>query len=100
METLLNILTAVLGILLYTVFNAHNKLHRDTWSTSRFISDNALQWVWSVLMVTLIALSLGLEPTIAEAIKQLTGIDVQSSRAAFFTLGIGLSVTFREGLKK
>lgn len=105
MALFINIFIALLGILLYTFYNAKNFMAKPDWSWQKFMSDNLGQTVWSALISVLIIVILWLVPESAEAIKSLTGLDltVQEdgtiNRVAYLTMGFLLSVTIRTGGK-
>lgn len=105
MEVLLNILVAMLGIALYTIFTAKNFVAKQDWDWQKFVMDNAKQVIWSILAALAIITTLAAVPGSADAIKTITGLDLpvqddgSINRVAYLTLGFLLSVFIRTGGK-
>lgn len=99
MEPLLNFLLALIGIATFSVYHAKDFISTQEWSTAKFIYDNAMQWLWSVVMAFLAVVLIAIVPDGGEAFKALTGLDLSNSPMAFFTLGVTLSATIRPSTK-
>lgn len=103
---LFNILLAISGILFYTFLSAKNYILDKRWSWPLFVSDNLPQTLWSLLLAILIAVVVWAAPEAKDAIKTITGIDINFTsddgsvnRIAFLTLGFVLSTLIRTGGK-
>ena len=86
---------AFLGVLLYNLikFIPYLKTTKIStkvfwgavWLTSKFI------WLWTLLMIVVLALILYFLPEASEAIKTMTALDLSNNLVSFFTLGWALS---------
>ncbi len=96
-EILFNILLGLLGIIFLTIFNAKDYImNKDkTFVFSTHFKQNKWRWIWSFLMVVIVAILIGTEPKTAEGIKTFTGLDISGERASFFTLGLALTAMIK-----
>jgi hypothetical protein len=90
METLLLILEHLLlsltGLLIYSLIAVKDYL--KTFSFSKFWLENKIFWIWAFTLQFLFALLVGLIPESAEAIKTLSGIDLNESMAFLSSGGV------------
>ena len=91
-------LLAFLVIILFGVFKAKDKINNG-FQLNIFINDNKQYWIWCLVAVFVILLIITIEPTSGTAIKSITGLDVNETRASFLTLGWGLSVAVNKTIK-
>lgn len=98
METLLSILSnfglGFLGLAIFTTWSVRE--HLKSFSFKILFERNVPFWVWSMLMLLLCSILLGVSPEGATAIKTVTGLDVINEPAAFIFMGIGLARIARD----
>lgn len=98
MDTLLNIAIGLLGIIFLTVFNAKDYIFKKdlTFSWVTHGKENWSRWFWAFLMVSIIAVITRMEPETASGIKAFTGLDIEETRASFFSLGLALTAMIKK----
>ncbi len=112
METDVNIWACIglglLGIVFFTFFKSRKHFIEwnpfkprtvkvnDTWSFSVLLQENFGAWLWSFVMIVLVAVVVGYIPDVAEAISENLGLTVGTTSKSFFTLGIALSALVKK----
>ena len=103
MDFLIHIGIGLLGVLLYNVIAFRDYLNRKDLTTKVFwnsyLDSSKAIWIWSLLVLIVIGSIVGIEPTTADAIKTLTGWDIEKNNASFFTLALAVSA-FADAKKK
>lgn len=96
MDYQLALILGLLGILLYTVWMFRSHLYtpkvlatRQFWRN--YLDKSKFLWLWSVLMLILVVAIVTLSPDTAQAIADLTGLQIMENPASFFTFGLGIS---------
>lgn len=83
----LRIVFAIIGLAIYSLLKVRDKLAVFDWGI--FFKENKGFWFWAMSLQLIFAFLLTIEPTAAEAIKAMTGLDY-SQTMAFVTSGAGL----------
>ena len=86
----LKLLLATLAMTLYGVWMVRDKL--KVFNFSIFIKENKAFWVWTLVVIFIVLAILTIEPESGEALKTMTGLDVNNTKSAFLTLGWSLSL--------
>ncbi len=84
------LLLSVLAMVLYGVWKVRDKL--KVFSISIFWHENKAFWIWTFSVIVIILAILTIEPESGEALKTMTGLDVNNTKSAFLTLGWSLSL--------
>lgn len=87
MEILVNFSLGVLGISLYTIWKAKDYIFNKDFVLFTMVSENWKVWVWSMLIILILAVSIYIEPTIKNSIKEVLSIDLDTSPNGFFIFG-------------
>lgn len=92
MEALISILTdfglGALGVLLYAVMSVREHLGTQ-FSIGKLWKDNKSFWLWSVVMVFILAVIVQVSPESAQAIKSF-GIDLEQA-GGFIAVALGIA---------
>ena len=88
-DFVLKLLLGALTIFIYAVWKVRD--HISTFDINKFVGDNKAFWTWALLMLILLHFVVTIEPTAAEAIKNLMGLDISAARASYILLGFGLA---------
>lgn len=99
METALLIVMGILGIIFYNLAKAKEYIADNTFSLAIFIKDNIMKWIWSTLVILVVATTLLLEPKANEVIKLFTGLDLENTKAGWLLFGAGLCGFIRNAKK-
>lgn len=99
MEILLNVGLSILGILLFTLVLSQKHIKDGTFDWSKFVRDNMVQWVWSIVAATLLSIVLHFVPDFRDQLSGIVGIDVDDSKGGFVLLGFVLSSLIRPSTK-
>ena len=96
MDFTMKLALGILGILLYTVWMFRDHLRtpsilRTKQFWNEYFEQSKFSWLWSVLMLALVIAIVSISPETAQAIADLTGLQVVDNAAAFFTFGLGIS---------
>lgn len=100
MDIIINILIGVVGIIFFIAWNSRQHIKSNSFSLKVHFKQNWKRWSWSVVMLSLIAIIVGFEPKIADAIKTFTGLDITNERGAFFSTGLALAGLIKGVVKK
>lgn len=94
-EILIQLGVGLLGILIYNVFKFQKFLRskeiRNAVFWQSYWQEMKFNWLWCSVMLLLLSITLKILPDSIDAIKTFTGLDIGTSIASFFSLGIGLS---------
>ena len=91
-------LLAFLVIVLFAFFKVKDEIGNQ-FDLKIFIDDNKQYWAWTLSVVFVILLIVTIEPDGGTAIKSITGLDINETRASFLTLGWGLSLLVNKTIK-
>ena len=100
MELLINIGIGILGILLYVAFASRSKIFKPEYTIAGHFKENYRRWGWATSILVMIAVLLHVEPTLEDAIKTFTGLDLGTTHTAYFSLAIALSALVRGEVDK
>ncbi|MFN3753305.1 hypothetical protein [Flavobacterium sp.] len=90
---LTNIALALIAIIVLTLFKARASVFNGEFRFNIFWQENRNRWIWTMLMVSFIALVNAYAPDALTSITALVGIELTSSPGAFATLGVLLLTT-------
>lgn len=95
MEFLIKLLVGIGGILLYNLWAFRQYLKQpETLKTKAFWQaykiESKYMWIWSLVFLIVITALVSYSPDTADAINQLTGLDLTNNIPAFFTFGLGV----------
>ena len=83
----LRIMFAIIGLAIYSLIKVRDKI--AVFDPAIFFKENKGFWIWAMSLQLIFAFLLTIDPTAAEAIKSMTGLDY-SQTMAFVTSGAGL----------
>ncbi len=93
----LNILLAVIGLAIYSIWKVRE--HLKNFNFRIFFSANKAFWIWAISLQVIFAFLIAIAPEASEAIKTMTGIDY-SQTMAFVTSGAMLGSAANAAVKK
>jgi hypothetical protein len=96
MLILQNIGLGLLGIVFYNLFKSKDYIFAKEFSFSTFLNENFKAWIWSILVIISIVVTITIEPTTKDFLKTFTGLDLTASPAGFFFFGAGLNVLLKK----
>lgn len=88
LEVFKNLGLGFLGILVFTAFNARQ--HLSVFSFKILLKENIPYWLWSLTMLLLFSIIIGVSPDSADALKVFTGLDLSTEPAAYIMAGLTL----------
>lgn len=98
MVLLINLIAGILGVFLYTLIKARKGIHADGFFDSdRFVRENFWAWLFALLIIVVLAISVQLIPDVTNAIQlALPGFELQNSPIGFFGFGLFFSFGGKE----
>lgn len=88
---LINFAMGILGILTFIVFVSKEQISDPNYTLKMHFQQNYKRWVWALSMLLLMVIVLHIEPTIAESINSVFGLNVIDKSGSYFLIGTTLS---------
>jgi len=92
MEILLHFGLGLLGIFLYTLFKAKDFVFSNEFVFSTMVYENYKSWIWSAILILTLAVTVHIEPSLSETLRNVFAIDLKASPAGFFLLGATINL--------
>lgn len=77
---------------MFTLYKSKDYVYAKEFSLATFLQENLKGWIWSLLVIFLIALIIFLEPATKDFLKNTFGFDLTASPLSFFIFGAGINV--------
>lgn len=96
LEIVQNVLIAFAAIFVFTLIQARASVFNGEFNSSVFWDENKYRWLWTMLIVLVVAIVNGYAPENLAVLTNLAGIQFTAGEGAFATLAVLLFTTGKQ----